>query len=80
MGKSLRAHAGDVTGVGSIPGAGHTARSWGAPWTEVGSSPQGCKESDRTEVAEHTCNIYTYMYVYMLVAQSYSTHCEPMGL
>ena len=53
-GKSLRAHAGDVTGVGSIPGAGYAARSWGAPWTEVGSSPQGCKESDRTEVAEHS--------------------------
>ena len=60
--KELPANAGDVRDVGLIPrsgrspGAGHgnplQCSCWRIPWTESleGYSPQGCRESDTTEV------------------------------
>ena len=47
--------------------------AWRIPWTEEPGRQQfiGHKESDTTEVTEHTCiyvytNIYTHIYMYIL--------------
>ena len=63
---NLPANAGDVRDGCSIPGSGRSLEedmatrfsilAWRIPWTEApgGYSPKGHKESDMTEVTEHT--------------------------
>ena len=53
MVKNPPANAGDLKDPGSIPEKGMATHSsilaWRIPWTEVGYSPWGHKESDKTE-------------------------------
>ena len=61
MAQMVKEYACNTGGPGSIPGSGRRVAThlcilaWRIPWTEEPGNPQGHKESDMTEMTEHTC-------------------------
>ena len=85
--KNPPAHAGDIRNTGSIPGSGRSpGRGHGKPFqfscmenpmdkrSLVGYSPQGHRESDKTEVTEHT-HTHTHTLTHVL-GRAHSVHAR----